>query len=78
MSILPRTASPTRKRRNKTDKLWENKKRHSKLSAKQSAKSEGMWSFYHSNLDKVGNINNIYRCNKVKCREEQSLKVASI
>jgi hypothetical protein len=34
-------------------------------------KSEGIWSLYHKNVDKDGNIDNIYRCNRVNFRGEQ-------
>jgi hypothetical protein len=34
-------------------------------------KSEGIWSLCHKNVDKDGNIDNIYRCNRVKFRGQQ-------
>lgn len=39
--------------------------------AQQTVNSEGVWSFYHNNVDKNGNFSNIYHCNSVKYTEEQ-------
>jgi hypothetical protein len=65
-------APSTRKRRKKTDKQWKKEKAfNTKEFAEQAVKSEGIWSLYHKNVDKDGNIDNIYRCNRVKFRGEQ-------
>jgi hypothetical protein len=65
-------APSTRKRRKKTDKQWKKEKVfNTKEFAEQAVKSKGIWSLYHKNVDKDGNIDNIYRYNRVKFRGEQ-------
>jgi hypothetical protein len=62
-------APSTQKRRKKQ---WKKEKVfNTKEFAEQAVKSEGIWSLYHKNVDKDGNIDNIYRCSRVKFRGEQ-------
>jgi hypothetical protein len=64
--------SEPKKRRKKVDKQWKREQVFSnKALAQKSLKDEGIWSFYHKNVDTVGNVSAIYRCNKVKYRGEQ-------
>jgi hypothetical protein len=64
--------SEPKKRRKKVDKQWKREQVFSnKALAQKSVKNEGIWSFYHKNVDTEGNVSAIYRCNKVKYRGEQ-------
>lgn len=66
------TSSSTRKRRKKINKQWQKETVfENKESAEQAVNSEKVWSFYHKNVDKYGNVSYVYRCNKVKYRGEQ-------
>lgn len=56
------------------NKQWKREQVFSnKASAQKSVEEEGIWSFYHKNVDTEGNVSAIYRCNKVKYRGEGNI-----
>jgi hypothetical protein len=65
-------SEPKKRRKKVDDKQWKREQVFSnKALAQKSLKDEGIWSFYHKNVDTEGNVSAIYRCNKVKYRGEQ-------
>lgn len=56
-------------RRKKIDKCWcKENVFYNKTAAEEAVKSETIWSYCHQNVDKEGNKNYYYRCNRVKSR----------